>query len=51
MDLINQEEPDFHYLHHAKYECNYGVPLVNFDGLFGTWMDYKEYKANEKKKL
>jgi len=42
---------DFHYLHHAKYECNYGVPLVNFDGLFGTWMDYKEYKANEKKKL
>jgi len=41
---------DYHYLHHAKYECNYGVPLVDFDRLFGTWMDYKEYKENGKKK-
>ncbi|CAF3804228.1 unnamed protein product [Rotaria sordida] len=30
----------FHYLHHALFECNYGVPLIDFDRLFGT---YKEY--------
>ncbi len=24
-------------LHHAKFECNYGVPLIDFDRLFGTW--------------
>lgn len=30
---------DFHWLHHAKFECNYGVPLINFDRLFGTWQD------------
>lgn len=38
---------DFHYLHHAKFECNYGVPFpVDFDKMFGTWVDYKEFKAN-----
>merc|ERR1719198_1620571 len=38
---------DFHWLHHAKFECNYGVPFpVNFDKMFGTWVDYKEFKAN-----
>jgi len=31
----------FHYLHHAKYECNYGVPLVPFDRLFGTHRDFE----------
>jgi len=30
----------FHYLHHASFECNYGVPLIDFDRLFGT---YKEF--------
>ena len=26
-------------------ECNYGVPFpVDFDKMFGTWVDYKEYK-------
>ncbi|CAF1092974.1 unnamed protein product [Rotaria sordida] len=30
----------FHYLHHALFECNYGVSLIDFDRLFGT---YKEY--------
>jgi len=36
---------DFHWLHHAKFECNYGVPWpYNFDALFGTWVDYKDYK-------
>lgn len=34
---------DFHWLHHAKFECNYGVPLVDFDRLFGTWVDYEDY--------
>ena len=38
---------DFHWLHHSKFECNYGVPFpVNFDKIFGTWQDYKEYKQN-----
>ena len=45
------EEPggngDFHYLHHAKFECNYGVPFpVDFDKMFGTWVEYKDVKAN-----
>lgn len=35
---------DFHWLHHAKFECNYGVPLIDFDRLFGTWVDYADYK-------
>lgn len=35
---------DFHYLHHANPECNYGVPLVDFDRLFGTWMEYDDWK-------
>ncbi|CAF5156854.1 unnamed protein product, partial [Rotaria sp. Silwood1] len=30
----------FHYLHHATFECNYGIPLINFDRLFDT---YKEF--------
>ena len=25
-----------------RYECNYGVPLIDFDRLFGTWRDYGE---------
>ena len=32
---------DFHYLHHAKFDCNYGVPLIDFDWMFGSWVDYK----------
>lgn len=36
---------DFHYLHHAKFECNYGVPFpICFDSIFGTWVDYREVK-------
>jgi len=34
---------DFHWLHHATFECNYGVPLVDFDRLFGTWVEYEDY--------
>ena len=38
---------DFHWLHHAKFECNYGVPWpFNFDKLFGMWVEYKDFKAN-----
>ena len=41
---------DFHYLHHTKFECNYGVPFpFNFDKAFGSWVDYKEFKANGNK--
>lgn len=40
----------FHYLHHAKYECNYGVPLVDFDRLFGTWQEYDDYARELKAK-
>jgi sterol desaturase/sphingolipid hydroxylase (fatty acid hydroxylase superfamily) len=42
----------YHYLHHSRYECNYGVPLINFDKLFGTFMDYEKVKdtLEERKK-
>jgi lathosterol oxidase len=35
---------DFHYLHHHLYECNYGVPLIDFDRLFGSWVEFSSYK-------
>lgn len=38
---------DFHWLHHHKFECNYGVPFpINFDRIFGTWCEYDDFKAN-----
>ena len=38
---------DFHYLHHHKFECNYGVPFpINFDKIFGSYVDFEEFKAN-----
>jgi sterol desaturase/sphingolipid hydroxylase (fatty acid hydroxylase superfamily) len=44
---------DYHYMHHAKFECNYGTPVFSFDKLFGTYQDGKEYlesiKAQSKK--
>jgi sterol desaturase/sphingolipid hydroxylase (fatty acid hydroxylase superfamily) len=33
----------FHWLHHATSECNYGVPLVDMDILFGTKVEYEDY--------
>jgi len=37
---------DHHYLHHAKFECNYGGPFpINFDKWFGTWADWEVYKT------
>lgn len=41
---------DIHWLHHAKFECNYGGTFpVNWDALFGTWQDPQEYKNNGQK--
>jgi sterol desaturase/sphingolipid hydroxylase (fatty acid hydroxylase superfamily) len=39
----------YHYLHHALFECNYGTPLVDFDTLFGTKIDYNDYMKNKAK--
>jgi len=40
-------DADFHYLHHAKFECNYGVPFpINLDKLFGTWLDHKKAETS-----
>ena len=43
-DGYEPEGGDFHWLHHARFECNYGVPLMDFDRMFGTWVDYDEFK-------
>ena len=41
---------NFHWLHHAKFECNYGVPWpICFDTMFGTFVDYAEFKKNGNK--
>jgi len=39
----------YHWLHHATYECNYGNPLMDFDSLFGTFVDYDDYMKSIKK--
>jgi len=37
-------DSEYHYLHHAKYECNYGVPFpIDFDSIFGTWRTFADY--------
>eukprot|EP01051_Picozoa_sp_SAG22_P002068 SAG22_NODE_88_length_21409_cov_11.207180_5_plen_112_part_00 len=41
---------DFHWLHHHRFECNYGVPLIDFDRLFGTWQDYGEWAEKQASK-
>eukprot|EP00501_MAST-03F_sp_TOSAG23-6_P002243 GSMAST32.ASY1.ANO1.2343.1 assembled CDS len=33
----------FHYLHHAKFEVNYGTPMVPLDKLFGSFEDGSKY--------
>lgn len=36
-----------HYLHHAKFECNYGFSFPNYlDKLFGTFEDGTKYVRN-----
>jgi hypothetical protein len=27
-----------------KFDCNYGVPLIDFDFLFGSWVDFECFK-------
>jgi len=42
---------DYHWLHHHKFECNYGVPTpINFDKIFGTWLSYEEYLEDAARK-
>lgn len=36
---------DYHYLHHASFDCNYGVPLIDFDKLFGSWVELEWYQT------
>ncbi|CAF3441730.1 unnamed protein product, partial [Rotaria socialis] len=31
---------DSHYLHHALFESNYGLSLIEFNRLFGTYKDF-----------
>jgi len=33
------QSDQFHYLHHAKFECNYGTTSVPYDKWFGTYSD------------
>jgi len=37
----------FHHIHHAKYEYNYGTPMVPLDKLFGTYADGSQWKSSE----
>lgn len=39
---------DYHYLHHAHYEVNYGAPLpyINPDKIFGTFVDPQLWRDN-----
>eukprot|EP00036_Acanthoecidae_sp_10tr_P010849 CAMPEP_0182926030 /NCGR_PEP_ID=MMETSP0105_2-20130417/10789_1 /TAXON_ID=81532 ORGANISM="Acanthoeca-like sp., Strain 10tr" /NCGR_SAMPLE_ID=MMETSP0105_2 /ASSEMBLY_ACC=CAM_ASM_000205 /LENGTH=314 /DNA_ID=CAMNT_0025063903 /DNA_START=55 /DNA_END=999 /DNA_ORIENTATION=- len=40
----------FHHIHHAKYEYNYGTPMVPFDKLFGTYQDGSKWEKEGVKK-
>lgn len=40
----------YHFLHHSLFEVNYGVPLIDFDRLFGTWLGYNTYWERQKMK-
>ena len=42
---------DFHYLHHAVFECNYGVPLIDFDRFFGTYKEFVKKPTSTKDKI
>jgi len=35
----NWQSDQFHYLHHAKFECNYGTTAVPYDKWFGTYQE------------
>lgn len=39
-----------HWLHHAKFECNYaGSFPIDWDSIFGTRQDFAEFRANGNK--
>jgi len=40
-------DADYHYVHHAKFDGNYGVPLIPFDRIFGTFIPFDKPKANK----
>eukprot|EP01063_Lacrimia_lanifica_P011438 TRINITY_DN1821_c0_g1_i2.p1 TRINITY_DN1821_c0_g1~~TRINITY_DN1821_c0_g1_i2.p1 ORF type:complete len:444 (+),score=190.97 TRINITY_DN1821_c0_g1_i2:62-1393(+) len=37
----------FHYIHHAKFECNYGTGAICFDKMFGTFVDKFDVNVKE----
>lgn len=40
-----------HYLHHTKFECNYGFSFPNYlDRAFGTYDDGKKYEARRQER-
>jgi len=39
-------DADYHYVHHAKFDGNYGVPLIDFDRLFGTYIPFEKKKSD-----
>jgi len=44
------QSDQFHYLHHAKFECNYGTPAVPYDYWFGTYQDALPISEQDQKK-
>jgi len=45
----NWQSDQFHYLHHAKFECNYGTTAVPYDKWFGTYQDVLPTPQQQKK--
>jgi len=35
----HMQSDQFHYLHHARFECNYGSASIPLDNMFGTFFD------------
>jgi sterol desaturase/sphingolipid hydroxylase (fatty acid hydroxylase superfamily) len=35
----HMQSDQFHYLHHARFECNYGSASIPLDNMFGTFVD------------
>lgn len=35
----------YHWLHHHRFECNYGVPTIDWDRLCGTFVDTQAFKV------
>ena len=37
--IMPTRSPQFHYVHHARFECNYGSSSLPLDNYFGTFRD------------